>query len=99
MSRAGALAFAVGFVALCLLRGAHTVVWVMAGPCAGAAVALLGLVPSLPAGARPQPVVVVAIALGAGLGIAAVTQRFPGAVVAALAVAGASRVSTTPCTI
>ena len=88
LSRAGALALAVGLVVLCLLCGTRTVVGVMAGPCAGAGVALLGRVGSLPVGARPQPVVAT-IALGAGLGIAAVTQRFPGAVVAALAVAGA----------
>jgi hypothetical protein len=52
LSRAGAAAFAVGFLLLCALRGTRRVARVAAGPVMGAAVALFGLVPSMPATAR-----------------------------------------------
>lgn len=96
LSRAGAIAFAVGFVVICALQGTRNVVRVAAGPVVGAAVALLGLIPSVPVTARPEPAVALA-ALGTGLGIAALTRRFPrGAVaipVAILAAGGALAVA------
>jgi hypothetical protein len=84
LSRAGAAAFAVGVLVLCLLRGTRVVARVAAGPALGAAVALSGLVPSLPVAARPDPALAV-MALACGAAITVVIQRAPGAGLAVLA--------------
>ena len=49
MSRAGTLALAVGLVVLAALRGVRGTARAALGPCAGAMVALVCLVPSMPA--------------------------------------------------
>ena len=69
MSRAGAIALVAGLVVLAALEGPGRVLRVAAGPCAGAAVALAGLVPSMLAAGRPRPLLAVA-GLAAGLALA-----------------------------
>jgi len=87
LSRAGAIAFAMGFVVVCLLQKTRTVVRAAAPPIVGAGVALGGLVPSVPVTARPEPALALA-ALGAGLATAVLLQRFPRLAVTVLAAAG-----------
>jgi hypothetical protein len=69
-SRAGAIACAVGLVAITMLLGLRRVAGAVVGPCAGAVVAVVGLVPGLDADASRSPMVALvalaAIALGAG---------------------------------
>jgi hypothetical protein len=74
MSRAGVIALAMGLVALAALSGVRAVARAAVGPVAGALVATLGLLPSMPAASRPQPVLAL-LGLGAGLALAAVTAR------------------------
>jgi hypothetical protein len=74
MSRAGALAFVIGLVVLAGLRGLGATARAVAGPVAGAVVALACLLPSLPAADPPQPALAL-VGLGAGLALAAVTAR------------------------
>lgn len=74
MSRAGAFAVAVGLVVLAGLRGPRATVRAALGPFAGALVALVCLVPSMPAARPPQPALALA-GLCAGLALAAVVAR------------------------
>jgi O-Antigen ligase len=74
LSRAGAVGFVAGLVALACLRGPRTTARSAAGPCAGAALALAGLVPSMPAGAPTRPALAVA-GLVAGLTVAVLVAR------------------------
>ena len=74
MSRAGVLAVVVGLVVLAGLRGVGVTARAAAGPVAGAVVALLCLLPSMPAASPPRPALALA-GLGAGLALAAVTTQ------------------------
>ena len=74
MSRAGALALAVGLVVLAALRGLRGTARAALGPCAGAMVALVCLVPSMPAALPARPRLALA-GLCAGLALAAVVAR------------------------
>jgi hypothetical protein len=74
MSRAGALALVVGLVVLVGLRGLGATARAAAGPVAGALVALVCLLPSMPATSPPQPALAL-IGLSAGLVLGAVTTR------------------------
>jgi hypothetical protein len=74
LSRAAALALAVGLVVLAGLRGPRRTVRAALGPCLGALVALGGLVPSMPAAGPARPALALA-GLGAGLALAAVLAR------------------------
>jgi O-antigen ligase len=83
LSRGGTLALVCGGVTLGALVGVRRVAAAFLAPALGAAVALLGLVPSLPDSASPRPALA-AVALLAGLGIAAVGTGYhrPAAVLA-----------------
>ena len=85
LSRAGGLALLVGLGVL-LLAGGWVVLRALVEPLTGATVALLGLVPSLPAAAQPRPEVAVAALVG-GMGLTAVLLRQPRRGRAALAIA------------
>jgi hypothetical protein len=74
MSRAGALALAVGLVVLSVLRGPRWTARAALGPCVGALVALACLVPSMPDAAPPRPALAL-VGLCAGLALAAVVVR------------------------
>jgi len=74
MSRAGAFALAVGLLVLAVLQGPRAIVRAAAGPVAGAVVALVCLLPSMPATGPPRPALALA-GLCAGLAIAAVAAR------------------------
>jgi hypothetical protein len=74
LSRAAALALAVGLVVLAGLMGPRKTARAALGPCVGALVALGGLVPSMPAAAPARPVLALA-GLGAGLALAALVAR------------------------
>jgi O-Antigen ligase len=74
MSRAAALALAVGLVVLAGLRGPRKTARAALGPCVGALVALGGLVPSMPAARPPRPALALA-GLCAGLALAALVAR------------------------
>jgi hypothetical protein len=74
MSRAGALALAVGLLVLAGLRGPRRIARAAAGPCAGALLALACLLPSVPAGSTPRPALGLA-GLAAGLALAATVAR------------------------
>jgi hypothetical protein len=87
LSRAAALALAVGLVVLAGLRGPRVTVRAALGPCVGALVALVGLVPSMPAAGPPRPTLALA-GLGAGLALAAVLTRLRGVAAVALVLAG-----------
>jgi hypothetical protein len=79
MSRAGALALVVGLIVLAGLLGFRAVARAVVGPVAGALVALLCLLPSMPAAGPPRPALAL-VGLGAGLALAAVTatsRRWP----------------------
>ena len=87
LSRAAALALAVGLVVLAGLRGPRATVRAALGPCLGALVALVGLVPSRPAAAPARPALAL-VGLGAGLAIAAVLARLRAVAAVALVVGG-----------
>jgi O-Antigen ligase len=74
MSRAGALALVVGLVVLAGLLGPGATARAAVGPMAGALVAMLGLLPSMPAASRPRPVLAL-VGLAAGLALAGVVAR------------------------
>jgi len=74
LSRAGAASFVAGLVVLGCLQGPRATLRALAGPCAGAVVALAGLVPSMPASAQPRPGTAVA-GLAAGLAVAVLVAR------------------------
>ena len=74
MSRAGALALAVGLVVLAVLCGLRGTARAALGPCTGALVALVCLVPSMPAALPARPALALA-GLCAGLSLAAVVAR------------------------
>ena len=74
MSRAGAFALAVGLVVLAGLRGPRVTARAAVGPLAGALVALICLVSSMPAASPPRPALALA-GLCAGLALAATVAR------------------------
>jgi hypothetical protein len=74
MSRAGALALTVGLVVLAALLGLRATARAAVGPLAGALVALICLVPSMPAARPPRPALALA-GLCAGLALAATVAR------------------------
>jgi O-Antigen ligase len=74
MSRAGALALVVGLLVMAGLLGFRATVRAAAGPVAGALVAALCLLPSMPARSSPQPVLAV-VGLLAGLALTVVISR------------------------
>jgi hypothetical protein len=84
MSRAGAFALVVGLVVLAGLRGLGVTARAVVGPVAGALVAMLGLLPSMPAVGPPRPALAVA-GLGGGLALAAMVARLPRRLALALA--------------
>jgi hypothetical protein len=77
MSRAGALALVVGLVVLAGLRGLRPAARAAAGPLTGALVALVWLLPSMPAASPPRPALAVA-GLCAGLALAVILARLRG---------------------
>jgi hypothetical protein len=74
MSRAGALALVVGLVVLAGLRGLGATARATVGPVAGALVATIGLLPSMPAASPPRPALAL-VGLGVGLALAAMMTR------------------------
>jgi hypothetical protein len=74
MSRAGVLALVVGLVVLAGLRGLGVTARAVVGPVAGALVATIGLLPSMPAASPPRPALAL-VGLGAGLVLAAMVAR------------------------
>jgi hypothetical protein len=88
MSRAAALALAVGLVVLAVLRGVRGTARAALGPCVGALVALACLVPSMPDTGPPRPALALA-GLCAGLVLAAVVARLRGWPAVALVLGGA----------
>ncbi|HET8641278.1 MAG TPA: O-antigen ligase family protein [Pseudonocardiaceae bacterium] len=90
LSRAGAAGLLVGLLLLTVLAGAAATLRAVAGPIAGAVVAMAGLLPVLPETATPGPAPTVAAlaALAAGLGLAWLVSRMPGRAMAASALAG-----------
>jgi hypothetical protein len=87
LSRAAALALAVGLVVLAGLRGPRRTARAALGPCAGALVALVGLVPSMPAAGPARPALALA-GLGAGLALAVVLARLRAMAAVALVLGG-----------
>jgi hypothetical protein len=87
LSRAAALALAVGLVALAGLRGPRRTARAALGPCLGALVVLVGLVPSMPAAGPARPAAAL-VGLGAGLALAAVLARLRAVAAVALVVGG-----------
>jgi hypothetical protein len=73
-SRAGALAAAAGLSVLCVAAGPAAVLRSVAAPLVGAAVALAGLVPSLPVGSDRQPTLAAA-ALSVGVVLTLILSR------------------------
>jgi hypothetical protein len=74
MSRAGALALLVGLLVLAGLRGLRAVTRAAVGPLAGALVALVCLLPSMPAAGPPRPALAL-VGLCAGLSLAGIVVR------------------------
>jgi hypothetical protein len=74
MSRAGALALAIGLLVLAGLQGFRATARAAVGPLVGAVVALVCLVPSMPAASPPRPVLAFA-GLCVGLVLAAIVAR------------------------
>jgi hypothetical protein len=76
LSRAGALAFAVGLVVLAVAGRFRALLWHGSGPLFGAVVAVAGLAPSVPAAAPARPwIALAALAGGAALTIVFVVLR------------------------
>jgi hypothetical protein len=76
MTRAGALALVVGLVVLTGLLGLGPTARAAVGPMAGALVAMLFLLPSMPAASPPRPVLAL-VGLVAGPALAAMVVRVP----------------------
>jgi len=76
MSRAGGLAFVVGLVVLAARWGLRATVRTLVLPLAGALVAVMCLLPSMPAASPPRPALAL-VGLGAGLALAAMVVRLP----------------------
>ena len=74
MSRAGALALVVGLGVLAGLRGPRPTARAAVGPLAGALVALVCLLPSMPAASPPRPALAL-VGLCAGLALAVIVVR------------------------
>jgi hypothetical protein len=74
MSRAGALGLVAGLVVLAGLRGLAPTARATVGPVAGALVAMMCLLPSMPAANPPRPALAL-VGLGAGLALAALVAR------------------------
>lgn len=74
MSRAGALALAVGLIVLACLRGPARTARATVGPAAGALLAVGCLLPSMPAASPPRPALAL-VGLSAGLALAAIVTR------------------------
>jgi O-Antigen ligase len=74
MSRAGAFALVVGLLVLAGLRGPRMTARASVGPLAGALVALVCLIPSMPAVGPPQPALALAGLCG-GMAFAAIVAR------------------------
>ena len=74
MSRAGVLALVVGLVVLAGLQGVGVTARAVVGPVAGALVATVGLLPSMPAAGPPRPALAL-VGLGVGLALAAMVAR------------------------
>ena len=94
LSRAGALALAFGVATLFVLLRPARAASILVGPLAGAAITVLGLLPSVPADARPHPMLgvgalVIGLALAAGLTVATHRAR----IVVLVFVAGFSAVA------
>ncbi len=87
-SRAGALALTGGLIVLAGLRGPRATARAAVGPCGGALLALVCLVPSMPAASPPRPVLA-GIGLCAGLALAATVARLQRSSAVALLLAGA----------
>ena len=87
LSRAAALALAVGLVVLAVLGGVRGTARAALGPCVGALVALACLVPSMPDVAPARPALALA-GLGAGLALAAVLARLRAVAAVILVLAG-----------
>lgn len=77
LSRAGAAALGLGLLVLCWLHGVRRVARAVAVPAAGALVAVIGLIPSLRAGAPARPEIA-AVALAIAVGLVIVAQRLAG---------------------
>jgi O-antigen ligase len=77
LSRAGAAALGLGLLVLCWLLGVRRVARAVAVPAAGALVAVVGLIPSLRAGAPARPEIA-AVALAVAVGLVIVAQRLAG---------------------
>jgi hypothetical protein len=73
-SRAGGLALVVGLVVLAGLRGPRATARATVGPCVGALLALVCLVPSMPVASQPRPVLAL-VGLAAGLALAGTVAR------------------------
>ena len=87
-SRAGALALAVGLLVLAGLRGPRAVARAAVGPCAGALLALVCLLPSMPVASPPRPLLALAGLCG-GVTLAAIVARLRWRLAVALLLAGA----------
>jgi hypothetical protein len=74
MSRAGAFGLVVGLVVLAGLGGLRATARAAVGPVAGALVAMLCLLPSMPAASPPRPALAL-VGLGVGLALAALVAR------------------------
>jgi len=77
LSRAGAAALGLGLLVLCWLLGVRRVARALAVPAVGALVAVVGLIPSLRAGAPARPEIAV-VALAVAVGLVIVAQRLAG---------------------
>jgi hypothetical protein len=76
LSRAGALAFAVGLVVLALAGQLRALLWHGFGPLLGALVAVAGLAPSVPSATQARPAVAIAaLAAGAALTVTLTVLR------------------------
>jgi len=86
-SRAGALALAVGLIVLAGLRGSRATARAAVGPCAGALLALVCLLPSVPVASSPRPLLAL-VGLCSGLTLAAIVARLRWRLAVALLLAG-----------
>jgi O-antigen ligase len=87
-SRAGALALAVGLLVLAGLRGPRATARAAVGPCAGAVLALVCLLPSMPVASSPR-LAVALFGLCAGLALASMVARLRWRLAVAVLLVGA----------